>query len=310
MNDQNGPARWDSELGQGISDDVIAALRAEPRFSDACRAGVTRALAYVKTDPEQHASFRDIGRMVLGTLALYLHASGGLTHRRLCEVSSGGGTLSSGRASAILLRLRMIGYLKAAAKRSNGSARLYIPTPKMISAFRQRIQIDIGAIALLDPRLEKFAVQLEDDKVFFRLYRIIGENLLHAERQRRPDMMDFEAIMTRDAGMLIFYAMFEAADDGHEFPVAGPAKISLAALARRFGVSRTHVLRLMRDTEKMGFVERDANGDYGIITPLLRDTFKTYYSIILIALSAMCRQVAEDLKNEDAAGTPPLSLSA
>ena len=295
MSDGGGLSRWDSEMGYEISTKAIAEVCGDPHFSDACRASITRALAYIKVDPVQHSNFRDIGRMVLGTLALYLHASGGLTHRRLGALSSGGGILSAGRATAILLRLRAIGYVKATAKRINGSARLYVPTAKMIAAFRTRVGIELAGIALMEPRMNDFIALFESDDVLFRFYRLTGERLLDAQQRRHPALADFESIIARDAGMLTFFALFEAADTGGDFPPAGPLKISLADLARRFSVSRTHMLRLLRDAEKFGYVTRDAAGNYNGITTRLRDDFRLYYGIILITLTAMASGVTREL---------------
>jgi DNA-binding MarR family transcriptional regulator len=298
-----GLAFWDHDQEQKISDEKIAALWAVPGYADACRMSNRLAQELVKNDAVFHANFRDTGRMVLGTIALYLHASGGLTHRRLCELSSGGGRLSPGRASAILLRLRMIGYVKAAAKRSDGSARLYLPTERMIGAFCTRVEIELQALTRIEPQMHAFIAVWEQDRetALMALYRRIGKRLIYALSHPREDMKPYEALLMRDAGLLIFHALMEAADTGSDFPNAGRFTISLTEIARRFGVSRTHVLRFMRDAERAGFLARDGNGNLSRITPSLCKAYATYSSILQIAWMATAFHTLQELEGQMAA---------
>jgi AraC-like DNA-binding protein len=298
-----GLTYWDHEKEEGISDEKIAALWAQPGCADACRALIRQAQGLTKKDSVFHANFRDIGRMVLGTLALYLHATGGLTHRRLCELSSEGGVLSSGRASAILLRLRMIGYVKPSDQRSDGSARLYVPTEKMIGAYAARTQLELDALAKVEPDMAPFMAFWERDRhaALFALYHQIGERLTYATNNTRQDLKPFEALIMRDAGMLMFYAVLESADRGGAFPQVGPFAISLADMSRRFGVSRTHVLRFFRDAEKAGYLARDAKDNLTVVTSALCKAFADYYATIQIALMVMAYRALKDLEREKAA---------
>jgi hypothetical protein len=298
-----GLAFWDHDQEQKISDEQIAALQAVPGYADVCRMSIRLAQELVESDAVFHANFRDTGRMVLGTMALYLHASGGLTHRRLCELASNGGRLSSGRASAILLRLRMIGYVTAAEKRSDGSARLYLPTEKMINAFCARVEIELKVLTGIEPQINAFIALWERDRggVLLALYRRIGKRLAFAIANPREDMKKFEAMLMRDAGLLIFHALTQSADTGGDFPNAGPFDISLTSLARRFGVSRTHVLRFMRDAEKEGFLARDGDGNLTLITPALCKAYSIYTSVMQIAWMATILHTLQELQSEKAA---------
>lgn len=284
-----GLAYWDHKKEDGVSEEKIAALCARPGYADASRALIQQAQALAKKNTVFHANFRDIGRMVLGTLALYLHATGGLTHRRLCELSREGGKMSAGRASAVLLRLRMIGYVKPSDQRSDGSARLYVPTEKMIAAYAARTALELEVLAKIEPELAPFMAFWERDRnaALFALYRQFGERLLYATANAREDLRPFENFITRDAGMLMFYAMLAAADRGGDFPQAGTFNISLAEMSRRFGVSRTHAMRFFRDAEKAGFLARDARGDLTRVTPELCRSFSAYSATVQISIMAM-----------------------
>lgn len=298
-----GLSYWDHEKEEGVSDEKIATLRALPGYADACRQLNRQAQALAKKDTVFHANFRDIGRMVLGTLALYLHATGGLTHRRLCELSNEGGVLSSGRASAILLRLRMIGYVKPSDQRSDGSARLYVPTEKMIEAYASRTALELAALVKIEPEMAAFMAFWERDRnaALFALYSQFGERLIYAAVNAREDLKPFETFITRDAGMLMFYAILDSADRGGDFPNAAPFDISLADMSRRFGVSRTHVMRFFRDAEKAGFLARDAQGNLTVATAELCRSFSEYSATVQIALMAMVHRALKETKRDEAA---------
>src|ERR1700753_1491958 len=132
--------RWERELGE-TSAELVASVRSHPRFGEAVRHSVTRAIEHITVDPLLHSTFRDLGHVMLASLALFMDATGGLTHRRLRDLSANSGALSSGRAAAVLLRLQFIGYVSGASDHKNGSTRIYVPTDKMKSAYRRRLMI-------------------------------------------------------------------------------------------------------------------------------------------------------------------------
>src|SRR5690242_7761717 len=115
--------RWEREVGE-TSDDLIAAVRSHPRFGEALHHSVTKAIDHITIDPQLHGTFRDLGHVMLASLALFMDATGGLTHRRLRDLSANSGALSSGRAAALLLRLQFIGYVKGAPDHKNGSVQI------------------------------------------------------------------------------------------------------------------------------------------------------------------------------------------
>ncbi len=258
-------------------------------------------MAYCDGDPVAHANFRDTGKLVLAMIALYLDATGGLTHRRLREISQKAGTLSAGRATAILLHLRMIGYVTAVSTRADGSARLYVPTQKMREVFRNRIRIDIEALAMLEPEVDSLLARFAEDETF-RIFMAEAGNLIgEAKPNEEEGLVRYDAITSKNAGQIIIYNLLQAADHGREFPPLGPAPVSVSALSRRFGVSRAHVLRVLREMEDGGFVTRAADGNGYELQQRLHDAFRQHFALVHLILGGVAYATLQVLKQNDRA---------
>ncbi len=295
-------ARWDIEIGdgeRGVLADAVADFLAQPRLSDAIRHTVECALEVCDNDTDAHANFRDVGRMLLGTIALYLDATGGLTHTRLREISGVAGTLSAGRATAILLHLRMIGYVTAQSKRADGSARLYVPTKRMKDIFRRRLRIEFESLAMIEPETEELLTRLDEDEAFRLLIANFGVLIGRGGNRPEIELKHYDAITAKSSGTIIMFNLFHAADQGLQFPSPGIARVQISQMARRFRVSRAHVLRVLREAEEAGFITRRVDGEGVVIHPLLCDTFRLYYAIVHIILGAVAHRTLTTLRNQD-----------
>ena len=78
--------------------------------------------------------------------------------KRLRELSGKSGIVSAGTATAVLLRLQMIGYVTRA-EASNGHSRPYKPTAAMEAAFRDRMRIEFEA-RKMSPEMSKYKRRL------------------------------------------------------------------------------------------------------------------------------------------------------
>lgn len=244
----------------GFAEHRVQAMRANSRLEAAMRHSVTRSTAYYDAAPVMHRNLKDVSRFLLGVVALYLDATGGLTHRRLRELSGQTGIISTGAATALLLRLRLIGYVAPAETLPNGAIRLYRPTAAMITAFRERLRIELEAAVMLDPRIAPVIERLDEPEVFPHLMAAMGADSINAARHPRPDAISIDRLSMRSAGMLIMFQLIREADRGEAFPPTGETHVSVSNLARRYEVSRSHVLTVLRDAEEMGLIARLGEG--------------------------------------------------
>ncbi|MEO8113743.1 MAG: hypothetical protein ABI655_05150 [Phenylobacterium sp.] len=255
MVDASWWGRWDAEMqAETVSAEAIAHMRAKPRFHDAMQ----NALRGISGHNADHPAFRrlvaDLGILVLGVIALYLDATGGLTHRRLRDLAGSGGMLSAGRASALLMRMQMIGWVAAVRDHPRGAAKLYRPTPQMIAAFQTRYRLELESIQMMAPDAAELLARYDQPEGFRAFMAEYGGAMLRGLARPRPPVNALMAIGNRRGGALVLAALGDAASEAAGyFPAPGPVKVSVAAFARRFGVSRTHVVSILREAAAAGF---------------------------------------------------------
>jgi DNA-binding transcriptional ArsR family regulator len=272
----------------GFAEPRIQAMRAHPQLEAAMRHSVTRSVTYYDAAPVMHRNLKDVSRFILGVVALYLDATGGLTHRRLRELSGQTGIISTGAATALLLRLRLIGYVAPAETLPSGAIRLYRPTEAMVTAFRERLRIELQACALIDPRIAPVIERLDEPEVFPHLMAALGADSINAARNPRADTAPIDKLSMRSAGMLIMFHLMQDADRGEAFPQPGEAQVSVSSLARRYEVSRSHVLTVLRDAEEMGLIVRLGEGRWRL-EPALGEVFRTFYAVLYLGIIKAAR---------------------
>ena len=71
-------------------------------------------------------------------------------------------------------------------------------------------------------------------------------------------------------------------------PPTRPVPISIAALARRFAVSRPHVLKLLRDAEAAGLITR--SGDRVLFKPALAEGARNFFATMFLYYAGSARE--------------------
>ncbi len=295
----------------GVDPRAVERMLASPGFDAAVRKSVTDALAFFARNTSFNLNFLDHGTYFLGALALYLHVTGGLSHRRLAALCGTSRLLSAGRASAILLSLWSKGFLVRGEHRGEDRTVRYTPTARMMTAYRERLKIEFEASALIEPAIAPLLARWDEPGVFECYLRLAGEDLVHAANTPTPEVDVFNRIGAFRASMLVLYVLMETADDGGAFPPLGSASTSISALAARFRVSRSHARRVLRLWEEAGLLARGETEGTARLTPLLHATFKRYVAINFIialryghaALLALGDSAHEERRGSEPAGT-------
>jgi hypothetical protein len=98
-----------------------------------------------------------------------------------------------------------------------------------------------------------------------------------------------------NAGMVILFNLMLSSTDG--FPPRAPVPSSIASLARRFGVSRTHVLRVLRAAEADKLIERTGEHyDRIVLRPHLVQDVLTMFATIYLYLGRCVRAARADIE--------------
>lgn len=283
---------WGAAARDEIDPRAVARLAAHPRAGEAMRRSVAGGLAYFDSDFETNDMFRDWGAFGLGVIALQLDATGGITHRRLRQISQSSLLLSSGRASAILALLRLKGFVR---RDSEGGQVRYRPEPPLARFFRRRMRIELEAVSVVEPAAADLAARWDEADVFARFMGHLGREMVRAaQKPQQPDLAAITRIGERRSGMLILYHLMLAADRGADFPHAGPFAVSVSGIAKRFALSRSHVLRTLRLIAQEGLIAREGAEGGGRFLPAHADIFPRYWAIGLAGILACAhRTLAE-----------------
>lgn len=287
-----------------LTDAQVDAAKAHPRFAQTMRAATQGALAVYDAEPLMQGALRDVGRYIAGLMALHLHATGGLTLARLRAVCTEVGITGRGRAMAILMMLRMIGYVSQVDRPGDARVKVYIPAPAMEQAFRARTRVDLEALAIMEPDLAPVIARFDGPGGFEAFARRAGEALLLALGERKPMKPGINLFSARAAGVVILYHMMLGAEAGDSFPPSRPIRASINHLAKRFAVSRTHVLRLLREAEAEGFLRRAPEAGETFVVLTAPERIRHHFAATLLALGVTARRAAQDMDDDPARTTP------
>lgn len=234
--------RWDT--GDSIPESLIARVQSHPRFAAAVLTLGQNMLALSDTDKTLDGIFKDAGRYVAAMWAMYLHASGGLTVPRLKEICASSGLVSPGRARALLLYMRYLGYVVALPKQHRGDVARYAPTESFLGSWRDHLRAALQAAEKIEPAVCLVLDRLNEPAVIENVSRIQSEGLLVWAKKGDQQDPFVRVFMHPHAGNQIVWTLLAASPRG-EFPPQGPLAFSIGTAAKHFGVSRTHIRRMI-----------------------------------------------------------------
>jgi DNA-binding MarR family transcriptional regulator len=275
-------------------------MRAHPRFGDAVRLAAGGLVELYQGNALLNLLVNDRGRLLISYFALYLHFSGGaadrksgLTLTRLQELCVENDVCSRGRAAAMVAVMRTAGYLAVAQGVGDRRVRRLAPTERLIGAQRQRWRCLFRAIMLLMPEMAEACQALERRDFVEAFMRRLGAHFRAGVRMlaAAPGLQLFAE---RNAGMSILFALLAAGTKGQGAPYT--VSISISALARRFGVSRAHIVKLLHDAESRGLLRRTGDeGESVVVLPPLTDAAERFFATVFVffahcAREALCSQ--------------------
>ena len=282
--------------------EAIAALRKHPRFPEAFAAGISHLVEMYRGNRAISQVLNDRGRVAFGLLVLYLHYSrdaGGLTASRLKTVCSETGLCSPGRATALLSLMRFAGYIASAPHPLDRRIRVLVPTERLISDHRERLRGEIAALALLLPEGQIGLTHIEDPQFIAEMACCFGEAFRSGFRllDCAPELFQ---LADRNAGLVILMSLLLARESGDTIPPQRPVAISISELSRRFGVSRPHVLKLLRDANAEGFIQiAAAEPQRVLVLPALGETLQNFFAAVQLIIAYCIRTSLDGMGQAD-----------
>jgi hypothetical protein len=291
-----------------IAPERVAALRAHPRFAQAMRESAAGIASMYHGSRLSKWLMDDRGQLLFSYYVLYLHftrdpadPNAGLTPTRMKSICKELDICGEGRAAAMLWLMRLAGYLAPDSALSDRRRRRLVPTPRLIELLKQRWHLHFAAMAPLFPDGEAMLRAL-DDPAFIGAFAVALAARFRAGF-RFSDDPALLRLVEHNAGMMLFGTLVArgAADD--TVPPARPVPMSISALARRFGASRVHVIKLLDDAAAANLIQRSqGEGNEITVLPRLAETLRNMFAAMYLYF-ADCTREAQSTLSQAEAGT-------
>ncbi len=270
-------------------------ILAHPRFPAARDEFVKAMLALYEHKPFLNRLLLEASRTVLGAVIMCLYArydeadrSTWPTLRLVADSMAAYHFASPSRVQDLVSRLIKTGYLEQLVAPRDRRARILIPTPRMIAQDQDFLVSHYLPLQILFPDIG-YAPIMTRDPAFQLKQRLVSRDLFALAAQildGNPVMMLFQG---RDAGIMILIKMIEMSrgQGGSE-----PLNVSYSDLGDRFGVSRTHVRKLLVAAQELDLVHlTNAGGKSVELKPQLLQAFDR---LVADAMSGndLCYQLA------------------
>jgi DNA-binding MarR family transcriptional regulator len=250
-----------STISQSVASTVHTPeeILAHPRFAAARAAFVDAVLAFHEGDRFSSRLLVEAMRQLTFNLIVSLHLRHEAadrttwpTPRRLKDELKKFGLASERRIDALVARLIQLGFVESHPSEQDRRVRILNPTTKMLSLDREWLFYHYVALHVMFPD-PGYPEPMARDAAFQRAQRLIAADF-SAEGARvmadHPAVMRF---MNRDAGALVLIKLVQMS-------IAGSGGLSYSDIGARFGISRTHVRRLLEEAAQHGDVSLSGRG--------------------------------------------------
>jgi len=291
----------------GPTSEEVAALRRHPNFAEAMKASMRVPLDLYQGNRLVNLIINDRGRYVLSMFALHLHYSrrpdeptSGLTAGRLQAMCVQESVCSFGRAGALINLLRWTGYLAPAPTSQDRRVRLLMPTEKLIEMHRERWRRQLRAVALVLPEAGD-ALSHFDHPAFDPAFTAAQASDFLGGFRLLNDAPDVQFFADRNAGLFILFSIVLAGAPDDAVPPTRLVTVSASALAKRFHVSRSHVIKLLREAVDAGLLERPGPANEFRMTPRLREATQVVLATLQAFTAGAARAALDAVAREHAA---------
>jgi len=299
-----GLAYWHHQVvsSDAYPEEAVQRMMALPEFEQACATAARNSVALTTSNSSVARAFRDSAKSFYALFVMILDARGPVTLASLQALAAELGFASRGRAAAMMMYLRMIGYLERCADQPSGRSVGFKASDKLIAVHDDFMRNELQAAARIEPEAQPAVERLHEPE-FRRAYvRQMGGGLVRLVRGPRVATSLFA---DRDAGLAILYRL---ALSGSEYPAREAIEVSLSEIARAQGVSRSHVTRLLRDAVAAGLMRQERNGAWTILEPL-RKALLRLHALSFVGHAAFAYGAAQALREQAAEGSDASPLS-
>ncbi len=269
---------------KSVSDDVFlaeaAAIHQSAKFEEAVAVYLAELVRWREGSPLMHKLGANKGRMHVTGYLLHLSAidrlaggEGGVTYGELFEICVARRAEVGARVlKTTLALLRLAGFVETWRGKTDRRVVHYRPTGRMYSHARLAYGYAAAALDVLEPQTRRLC-RLQTDEVFLQTM-LASAGAAHAEQPPGGYMPDFIGYIGEREGAGAVLALLIMTQARRAPPP------SRAALASRFGLSKSQVTRILTDGAERGYYGLYENGQ-PVVTTKAEDSFRRWISIEL-----------------------------
>jgi hypothetical protein len=244
-------------------DDIVR----HPRVAEARRVYIDRFLEVYDGDPFLVRLLIETGRFSIFITTIVLDAAQDparretwLTIGRLKEAMAATGFASGRHVDQLVGRLCAVGFMRQEPAAQDRRVRILSATEKLWAHDRDWLAAHFAPLAILYPRHD-YGPLLRRDPQFHAGFRRESISFLALGAKLMVSVPEMALFLRHAGGFMVVAALLQAAmargDDAH-------ATVPYAHVGDRFGISRTHVRRLLTNAEAAGLVRLHARGGRGV----------------------------------------------
>lgn len=268
--------------------------RSNPRFGTAARHFVQRYLENFKDNfVLNHLSSSEINHIISAYL-FYLHyrrdrndPASGVTLSRMQSFCAERGLAGPRKIAALLGILQAAGYLAREAVAADARVKVLRPTSKATSALNGVVRSHIEAIEIIEHSgdYDRFASSPEAIMAIsshgFELLYMSGVKIIDAVDELKP-------FLEMDNALKIVFSSYLGRNDSRIY------NTSFNLLSKTFGISRTHVQRILEKAQESQQLRILSGGGRKIeLMPSMIELIETYISVYLAAMARGARDAME-----------------
>jgi DNA-binding MarR family transcriptional regulator len=273
-------------------------ILAHPRFAEARRAHIDALVALFAGDRFVTRLMNDAGTITFRGLLVGFHAAYDENDRATWATPGqvrkhivDRGLASARRVDDMIARFRQARYISSAVSPADNRVRILTPTARLIAHDRDHLAV-----------YHRFLLDLYPGRGYewtagndHRVQLAIRKALFYALPQAMAFMRHTPVLMflTRDAGYLAFLLVAQT-------ELADREGLSFTSMARRLGVSRTHIRNLFVEAEAAGYVRLGPKRRPVELMPLLRDAYDRFLADVQADQDAIAQIAFANLREADA----------
>jgi hypothetical protein len=253
-------------LTAGVPHLTIDEIVGHPRMAAARQLYVDRFLAIYGDNPFMARLLIETGRFLVFLVAVVLAAGHDPERRetwftvgRLKREMAAFGLASERQIDHLIGRLCNVGFMTAEAAEADRRVRILKPTEAMLAHDSAWLAAHYAPLTVAS-RFADYAPVIREDPAYQLAQRRVAIAFLPFSGKLLASMPDLMLFFNHAAGHVVSASLIQAAMAAHDLRAAVP----YADVGERFGVSRTHVRKIVEEAQSAGLVRLHGRGGHRV----------------------------------------------